>query len=225
MSSFLPFFRNHSARDTRRREPWAFSENTLKIIKKYLNLRYTLIPYFFSVAYESHSKGFPFVRPVCMEYPDICSDDVFLIGNSMFVMPVLRRGLKKVRGTLPPGRWYYFWDDTICEGNIDINVNIEDIPLFVKEGSIIPMDRDGLEFHIFPGKLDGFTYYDDDSKLQPKFIKIEFKMEEKNEGFIVTWNHSGELMDEQSELKFIAHKEGKEIQMISKISDRMLYVT
>jgi len=225
LSSFLPFFRNHSARDTRRREPWAFSENTLKIIKKYLNLRYTLIPYFFSVAYESHSKGFPFIRPVCMEYPDICSDDVFLIGNSMFVMPVLRRGLKKVRGTLPPGRWYYFWDDTICEGNIDINVNIEDIPLFVKEGSIIPMDRDGLEFHIFPGKLDGFTYYDDDSKLQPKFIKIEFKMEEKNEGFIVTWNHSGELMDEQSELKFIAHKEGKEIQMISKISDRMLYVT
>jgi len=142
LSSLFPFFMNHSAKGTRRREPWTFSENALNIIKKYLNLRYMLIPYLFSVAYKSHSKGFPSIIPVCMEYPDICSDDAFLIGNSLFAIPVLKRGLRKVRGTLPPGRWYYFWDDTICEGNININVNIEDIPLFVKEGSIIPMERD-----------------------------------------------------------------------------------
>jgi len=225
LSSLFPLFRNHSAKGTRRREPWTFSENALNIIKKYLNLRYMLIPYLFSVGYESHSKGFPFIRPVCMEYPDICSDDVFLIGNSLFAMPVLKRGLRKVRGTLPPGRWYYFWDDTICEGNIDINVNIEDIPLFVKEGSIIPMERDGLEFHVFPGNLDEFVFYDDDSRVEPKFIKIEFKMENREGGFIITWNYNGELMNEQSELKFIIHKEGKEIIRISKINDFALYFT
>jgi alpha-glucosidase len=225
LSSLFPFFRNHSAKGTRRREPWTFSENALNIIKKYLNLRYMLIPYLFSVAYESHSKGFPFIRPVCMEYPDICSDDVFLIGNSLFAIPVLKRGLRKVRGTLPPGRWYYFWDDTICEGNIDINVNIEDIPLFVKEGSIIPMERDGLEFHVFPGNLDEFVFYDDDSRVEPKFIKIEFKMENREGGFIITWNYNGELMNEQSELKFIIHKEGKEIIRTSKINDSALYFT
>lgn len=225
LSSLLPFFRNHSAKGTRRREPWTFSENALNIIKKYLNLRYMLIPYLFSVAYESHSKGFPFIRPLCMEYPDICSDDIFLIGNSLFAMPVLKRGQRKVRGTLPPGRWYYFWDDTICEGNIDINVNIEDIPLFVKEGSIIPMERDGLEFHVFPGNLDEFVFYDDDSRVEPKFIKIEFKMENREGGFIITWNYNGELMNEQSELKFIIHKEGKEIIRTSKINNSSLFFT
>jgi len=225
LSSLFPFFRNHSAKGTRRREPWTFSENALNIIKKYLNLRYMLIPYLFSVAYESHSKGLPFIRPVCMEYPDICSDDVFLIGNSLFAIPVLKRGLRKVRATLPPGRWYYFWDDTICEGNIEINVNIEDTPLFVKEGSIIPMERDGLEFHVFPGNLDEFVFYDDDSRVEPKFIKIEFKMENREGGFIITWNYDGELMNEQSELKFIIHKDGKEIIRTSKINDSALYFT
>jgi len=48
----------------------------------------------------------------------------------------------------------------------------------VKEGSIIPMERDGLEFIVFPGNLDEFVFYND-SRVEPKFIKIEFKMENR----------------------------------------------
>jgi len=61
--------------------------------------------------------------------------------------------------------------------------------------------------------------------MEPKFIKIEFKMENREVGFIITGNYNGELMNEQSELKFIIHKEGKEIIRTSKINNSALYFT
>jgi len=61
--------------------------------------------------------------------------------------------------------------------------------------------------------------------VEPKFIKIEFKMENREVGFIITWKYNGELMNEQSELKFIIHKEGKEIIRTSKINNSALYFT
>jgi len=222
LGSLLPLFRNHSAKGTKRREPWTFSKKAQDIIRKYLKLRYELIPYLFSVAYESHSKGLPFIRPVAMDYPDTYSDETFLIGNSIFAAPVLKRGSRNVHAPLPPGKWYYFWDDSVCEGNIEVSASLEDIPLFIKEGSIIPMERNGLEFHVYPGKLGEFTYYDDDSKMEPNFVKINFKVEEKNGQFVIAWNKEGNLMGEQDNLKFIIHRDGGETTLISKITDLRL---
>lgn|GEM_PF-1471791 len=61
--------------------------------------------------------------------------------------------------------------------------------------------------------------------MEPKFIKIEFKMENREVGFIITWKYNGELMNEQSELKFIIYKKGKQIIRTSKINNSALYFT
>ncbi len=225
LSSLLPFFRNHSARNTKRREPWYFSKMAQDAIKKYLNLRYMLIPYFFSIAYESNSKGFPFIRPVHFEYPDLQSDETFFVGDFLYAMPVIRRGIRKVTGRLPEGRWYYFWDDSLCEGDVVINVPIDDLPLFIKEGSIIPMDRDGLEFHVYPGNLDEFSFYDDDSRIEPNYIKITFSMEGHEEGYALFWETEGTLMNWDDELKFVIHSNGQQKELTSKIGDKKLYFT
>ena len=222
LGSLLPLFRNHSAKGTKRREPWIFSKAGQEIIKKYLKMRYMLIPYFLSVSYESHTHGFPFVRPIYMEFPDLYIEEAFMIGGSLLAVPVLKRGLKQLQINLPEGKWYYFWDDTICEGVVDVNVGLGDLPLFVRQGSIIPLERKGREFHVYPGNLERFVFYDDDSKKNPTFIKVEFRMKEVNGSFTVDWNYEGSLYDGNTELKFVIHKKGTEEIVTRKLQNKTL---
>ena len=225
LGSVLPLFRNHSAKGTNRREPWVFSKMGQEVIRKYLKLRYMMIPYFLSVSYESHTLGYPFIRPINMEFPDHYSDETFMIGGSLLAAPILRKGLKKIRITLPEGKWYYFWDDTICEGYVDVNVELGDLPLFVREGSIIPLDREGREFHIYPGNLERFVFYDDDGRQKPTFIKMEFRMKGRNGIFTVEWAYEGNLNDGQTELKFVIHRDGTEKIITSRLQDKTLTYT
>lgn len=223
LGSMLPFFRNHSAKNTARREPWAYSENGQEVIKKFLKLRYLLIPYFYSVAYQSHSSGIPFIRVVPSRDGKRYLENAFFVGEYILVSPVLRRGLKKVRIMLPEGQWYYYWDDMPCEGDVDINVDIDDMPIFLRAGSIIPMDNNGLEFHVYPGNNDGFTFYDDDSRLNPRFIRIEFKMIEENGRLHINWKYEGDLLKPEDELKFVIHGRDKIVTVQSAIVTRSLF--
>ncbi|MGC8618418.1 MAG: TIM-barrel domain-containing protein [Thermoplasmata archaeon] len=222
LGSLLPLFRNHSAKGTKRREPWVFSKTGQEVIRKYLKMRYMMIPYLLSVSYESHTVGYPFVRPLYMEFPGLYSDEAFMIGGSLLAVPVLKKGLKQISINLPKGKWYYFWDNTICEGSIDVNVSLEDLPLFVREGSIIPLERGGKEFHVYPGNLERFVFYDDDSKNNPTFIKVEFKMKEVNDSFTIDWNYDGNLYDAETEINFVIHKEKTEEKVTCRLQDRTL---
>lgn len=144
MGTFSPFMRAHSAGDTAEREPWSFGEPFTSINRKFIELRYKLMPYIYSVFWEHHRYGFPILRPLVMLEQDKVTNhyrqDEFTFGDKIMVCPVLEQGAISRIVYLPKGKWYNFWTNELLEGEKehDIEASIESMPLFVKAGSVIP---------------------------------------------------------------------------------------
>ena len=170
LSTFHPFFRTHSAIGTERREPWVFGEPYTSIIRQYLLLRYQLIPYFYTLAWQSHLKGIPIIRPMFWMHPEWSAswdiDDQFYLGDEILIAPVLLQNCESRSVELPPGDWYLFWDDTCYTGpsKIQISVSLDRIPIFIRAGCVLPLEKSGeLELHIYPKKdsnASGILYSD-----------------------------------------------------------------
>ncbi|HWD89509.1 MAG TPA: glycoside hydrolase family 31 protein [Mucilaginibacter sp.] len=144
MGTFSPFMRAHSAGDTKEREPWSFGEPYTSINRKFIELRYRLLPYLYSAFWEHHRYGFPIVRPVVMheqgEITNHFRQDEFTYGDKILICPVLVAGQKNRKVYLPKGKWYNFWTHELVEGGKEVVVltPLETMPIFVKAGSIIP---------------------------------------------------------------------------------------
>ncbi|MVN92693.1 glycoside hydrolase family 31 protein [Mucilaginibacter aquatilis] len=144
MGTFSPFMRAHSAGDTKEREPWSFGEPYTAINRKFIELRYKLIPYLYSTFWEHHRYGFPILRPVVMQEQDEINNqarqDEFTYGDKILVCPVMEPGQTSRKVYLPKGNWFGYWDNELIEGGREVEVAtpLETIPLFVKAGSVIP---------------------------------------------------------------------------------------
>jgi alpha-glucosidase len=144
MGTFSPFMRAHSAGDTKEREPWSFGEPYTAINRKFIELRYRLLPYMYSIFWEHHRYGFPILRPVVMqeqeEYNNHFRQDEFTYGDKILICPVLEPGQKSRIVYLPKGKWFNFWTNEVIEGGKEVEVStpLETIPLFIKAGSVIP---------------------------------------------------------------------------------------
>jgi alpha-glucosidase len=144
MGTFSPFMRAHSAGDTKEREPWSFGEPFTAINRKFIELRYRLLPYLYSIFWEHHRYGFPILRPVVMQEQEEMSNhfrqDEFTYGDKILVCPVLEPGAKSRKVYLPKGKWYNFWTNEVLEGGQEVvaPTPLETMPLFVKAGSVIP---------------------------------------------------------------------------------------
>jgi alpha-glucosidase len=170
MATFHPFYRTHSSNNVANRTPWYYGEPYLSIFREYLQLRYRLLPYFYTLSWEAKQKGYPPVRPLFWCDSDDSRlwdvDDVFFLGDALLVCPILEPGAKSRQVILPKGYWYNFWNDTVIEGSqqVDLEATLERIPLLVKAGSILPMEEDkGLMLHIYPpvgGSGDAVLYSD-----------------------------------------------------------------
>ena len=144
MGTFSPFMRAHSAGDTKEREPWSFGEPFTSINRKFIELRYRLIPYMYSAFWEHHRYGFPILRPVVMQEQDVLLNhfrqDEFTYGDKILICPVMAPGQEKRNVYLPKGKWYDFWSNELVEGGKEVTVAtpLDIIPVFVKAGSVIP---------------------------------------------------------------------------------------
>jgi alpha-glucosidase len=144
LGTFSPFMRAHSAGDTSEREPWSFGEPYTSINRTYIELRYRLMPYLYSVFWEHHRYGFPILRPLVMleQENDSTSyrQDEFTFGDKILVCPVLEQGAESRQVYLPKGRWYNFWTHEVLEGASEhtIATPLDHMPLFVRAGSVIP---------------------------------------------------------------------------------------
>ena len=144
LGTFSPFMRGHSAGDTSEREPWSFGEPYTSINRKYINLRYRLMPYLYSVFWEHHRYGLPILRPLVML--DQVHDGVHFrqdecaFGDKILFCPVLEKGAIQRQVYLPPGQWFNYWTDEVLNGGHEHTVEcaIEDMPIFIKSGSVIP---------------------------------------------------------------------------------------
>ncbi|MCW5917702.1 MAG: DUF5110 domain-containing protein, partial [Ferruginibacter sp.] len=182
VGAFTPYFRNHSAVNTKSAEPWTFGEEVTEISKNYVSLRYKLMPYLYSNFYEATQTGMPVARSLAIENPfdsKIYNTDYqneFCFGPSLLVTPVVStKSIMKVY--LPKGSWYDFYNDRKLEGESEnyFDLSLSKLPVFVKEGSIIPMQSlvqttaqlptDTLMIHLYMGSQpNNFEYYEDDGR-------------------------------------------------------------
>lgn len=165
-------------------EPWLFGEKAEAINKKSIELKYRLFPYIYSYARQAHDTGLPLMRALMLEYPDdpeaFNLDSQFLFGEELLVAPVTEEGAAIKKVYLPEGKWYDFTNpEKKYDGGqwIEYPVELETIPLFVKQGSVIPMmpvvqyigeNPDyPLIASIFPPSINNvaeFTVYEDDGE-------------------------------------------------------------
>jgi len=175
-----PFFRNHHAVDGYDQEPWRFGTYYEDIIRKYLKLRYQLLPFLYTTLEESHRTGVPLFRPLMLNYQDDPNtynlDDQFMIGSDLLVAPIVKADITSRRVYLPKGTWYDFWTNKKYTGGTMIRVEapLESVPMFVRGGAIIPTGPemkyvgekpvDPITFAIYPDE-NGFAatrLYEDD---------------------------------------------------------------
>jgi alpha-glucosidase len=176
-SAFTPIFRSHG--DHTVREPWSFGAEAEQICKKYIELRMKLVPYLYTLFYEMSRTGAPVIRPTFAEFPEEAHELVgqYFYGKQLLIAPVTEGGATKKNVSLPAGNWTYFWDDRVMEGpkKVSVPVDLETMPIFVREGAIIPMAPvmqytrekpvDPLTIHYYPGRgLSSYDLYEDDGE-------------------------------------------------------------
>jgi alpha-glucosidase (family GH31 glycosyl hydrolase) len=148
------------------------------ICRKYLELRYRLLPYLYSAVWEGHRTGLPIMRALWLHYPDdpLASGrgDEFLWGRDLLVAPVTEKGARARQLYLPGGRWYDFWTEERVEGGGEINraVDLATMPLYVRAGALMPLGPvkqytaekvdAPLRLDIYSGANGSFTLYEDD---------------------------------------------------------------
>ncbi|MFA6435398.1 MAG: glycoside hydrolase family 31 protein [Elusimicrobiales bacterium] len=144
--SFLtPFCRNHHDISGYDQEPWRFGGYYEDIIRKYLKLRYRLMPFLYNRLEEAHRTGVPPFRPLLLNYQEdqntLTLDDQFMIGEDLLAAPILAAGRTSRAVYLPDGLWYDYWTGKQYNGGRTITVDapLETVPLFVRGGAVIPM--------------------------------------------------------------------------------------
>ncbi len=141
---FSPLMRVHSAGNTGAREPWTFGSGYEKLAKKFISLRYKLLPYIYSAFWENHKYYFPMLRPLSMleqeHEQNYSRDDEFTLGDKLLIAPVIEKGVVSREVYLPKGMWYHFWDLSVWNGGTyyEVPAPLDTIPIFVKAGSVIP---------------------------------------------------------------------------------------
>ena len=179
-SAFCPMFRVHGSYGLNPgKEFWRFPENTQQVLRTYLDLRYRLLPYLYSTAWQVTSEGSPFMRPLVVDFakdPQVIGiGDQYLFGPAIMVTPVTTAGATNCSVYLPAAGapWYNFWTgETSPAGQrVETAAPVETLPLFVKPGAIVPMGpflqyssekpADPIELRIYRGANGKFTLYED----------------------------------------------------------------
>lgn len=176
LGAFSPLFRNHSSKGTVRQEPWAFGEETMEVCRKFIRLRYQLLPYLYDLFHECEQTGLPILRPLVLHYqedPETANlNGEFLVGENLLVAPVLEQGATRKMVYLPQGTWYDFVTCEKFEGGryYLVDAPLDCCPMFVKEGSMIPTYEvknhipdegyDTLKLLVYPGHGEYVHYQD-----------------------------------------------------------------
>ncbi len=150
------------------------------ICRKYLELRYRMLPYLYSAVHECATMGMPIMRALWLHYPEdplaVVRGDEYLWGRDVLIAPVVEKGATARQVYLPRGSWYDFWTGERIEGAREITrqVDLESVPIYVRAGSILPLgpvkqhtdekSDQPLSISIYPGANGSFLLYEDDGK-------------------------------------------------------------
>jgi len=202
-SAFCPLFRSHG-RTWKLRLPWGWNTGDYgpteitgyhgkaglpdprelhnaevePVCRKYLDLRYRLMPYTYTVVREAHDSGLPIMRALWLHYPDdpraAERGDEYLWGRDILVAPVTEKGAVSRKLYLPRGNWYDFWSEEKLGGGREVSrpVDLGTMPLYIRAGAVLPMGparqyatekvQGPLTFTVYPGSDGEFVMYEDD---------------------------------------------------------------
>jgi alpha-glucosidase len=210
---FHPFCRTHSSGDHGNQEPWAFDEEVINITRKFVNMRYQLLPYLYTMFWQYIEEGIPMLKPlVYYDQEDAQThyrNDEFIFGNQILVCPILEPNAVGRRMYVPRGEWYNYWTNNLISGGkeIWIDTKYDEIPVFVKAGAIIPkypvqqyvgeLDFDELTLDLYykEGKEKSVVYEDAQDGYDYKKGRYSFL--------------SFQTTGKEKELIVQLHKEGK----------------
>ncbi len=203
--AFCPLLRPHGDQ-TELREPWQFGPEVEAICRRYLRLRYRLLPYIYTAAYEACTTGIPLMRPLVLAFPQEPQvwnqSDTYLFGPEILVAPVYEEGARERTVYLPPGVWIDFWTDTPYPGPSTqvVPAPLEILPLFVRQGALIPLGPemryagehplDPLTLEVYRGASRSFTLYEDDGEtthyLSGAYVQTPFETAERAEALTLS---------------------------------------
>jgi alpha-glucosidase len=206
---FFPVMRAHSTVMATPHFPWLYGTSSLNAMREALDLRYRLIPYYYSLAHETFDTGVPIMRSLAMEFPgdpQVANvSDEWMMGGSLLAAPVLKEGGRR-SVHLPAGDWYGFETNRVVRGNstFELAAALDEIPLYVRAGTILPLapvvqhtsELPGgpLELEIYPGQDATFTLVEDDgltlNYLKGDVRRTEFKWDDS--GRRLSWKRTGE---------------------------------
>ena len=199
---FSPLFRNHCAKGSMNQEPWLFGDEVLSIYRKYVKLRYSLLPYFYDLCRACEQTGLPVIRPLVLHYEHDTNvrnlNDEFLVGESLLVAPVVDQGVTKRLVYLPEGIWYDYWTHKEYRGAqyYPVDAPLSVCPIFVKAGSVLPKAPDQmyvgeiqspeLILEVWPG-VGSYVHYRDNGEdfAYRDGAYNEYLFENKGDGHLV----------------------------------------
>ncbi|WP_299800912.1 glycoside hydrolase family 31 protein [uncultured Maribacter sp.] len=141
---FHPFCRVHSSGDHGDQEPWSFGSEITDIVRKFINLRYQLLPYLYTMFYKYTKENIPMIQSLVFydqeDNQTHFRTDEFIFGEKILVCPIQEPNAQGRRMYIPRGDWYDFWTNEHVIGGKEkwVAAEIDMLPIFVKAGSIIP---------------------------------------------------------------------------------------
>ncbi|NXF49761.1 LYAG glucosidase, partial [Oceanites oceanicus] len=148
LGAFYPFMRNHNDHGARPQEPYAFSPAAQAAMRNALRLRYSLLPFLYTLFHRAHSAGETVARPLFLEFPKDPNtwavDRQLMWGGGLLVTPVLEAGKTKVSGYFPAGTWYSLAGDSTIHSKgqwILLQAPLDTINIHVRAGHILPLQE------------------------------------------------------------------------------------
>lgn len=209
VGAFLPLFRNHSAIDAPRAEPWVDGPRHTALRRSAIEARYRLLPYLYALADEHARSGAPLARPVFYEDPAALSlpcdqSMAFLLGRALLVAASpTPESPQSYRVCLPAGGWFDYWSGLAVapvdayDGTVRMETpSLERLPVFVRAGTILPRQplvqstaetpRGPLTLDVYPGPdCAGVLYADDGESLayaRGEFLRQRLRCSVRGDG-------------------------------------------
>jgi len=211
---FQPVYRPH-AQEHIASEPVFHDRETRRIVGDFIRLRYRLLPYIYTLAFENSTTGMPLMRPLFFDDENdlalIDRTDAYLWGDAFLVAPVTAPGVDAVDIELPAGAWFDFWNGRRYEGGqaVSVPVTLETIPVLVRAGAFVPMvdvvqttrdySSDALTLHYYADagvSESQYVLYEDDGSSRTshddgRFELLTFAAERRDATLSIAMSRQG----------------------------------
>nr|AQS60670.1 lysosomal alpha-glucosidase [Sogatella furcifera] len=201
LGAFYPFSRNHNEDGAYGQDPVSLGPDVVNSFKKAYTVRYTLLPYLYTLFWNANNRGHPVARPLFFEFPNDKAtfpiNRQFMWGSAIHIVPVLEEGMTYVKGYFPKCRWfnYYNFEELVNHGpEISISAPMDTIPVFLRGGHIVPTQEPNVTIALSrknnfgllvapdeKGSSGGTLFWDDGESIgtydKAEYVLVNFTLE------------------------------------------------